>query len=288
MAGLLVGLLFPLAAQALRPWLPELVGLLIFVAAVRIGPRAAFGQIGVLGPTVRTTLVFQLVLPFLAFALTWALGLWGLPFVVAVVLMLSAPSVTGAPNFTILLGYDPAPAMRLLIVGTALFPITVLPILWLAPGLGSVSDVLLAGFRVFLTIFGATALGFLVRSLLLPNLTSEGSQALDGAGAIALAVTVVGLMSAIGPALASQPLVLAAWLFGVMAVNLGLQTCAFLLLRRRPAAVPISVVAGNRNVALFLLALPPHVTDPLLVFIGCYQFPMYLTPVIMRSLYSKR
>lgn len=285
-AGLLAGLLLPQAAQALRPWLPELVGLLIFFAALRIGPRQALGQIGDLRETLTIVLVFQVALPLAAFAVAWVLGLWTIPFVVAVVLMLSAPSVTGAPNFTILLGKNPAPAMRLLIVGTALFPLTVLPMLWLAPGLGSVSEVLFAGMRVLLTILGATSLGFIFRSLFLSDLTSDGMQALDGAGAIALAITVVGLMSAIGPTLDNEPLVLAAWFIGVMAVNLGMQAACFLVLRNKPAAVPISIVAGNRNVALFLLALPPDITDPLLIFIGCYQFPMYLTPILMRRLYA--
>jgi ACR3 family arsenite transporter len=31
---------------------------------------------------------------------------------------------------------------------------------------------------------------------------------------------------------------------------------------------------------LFLVALPETVTAPLLVFIGCYQIPMYLTPLV--------
>ncbi len=52
------------------------------------------------------------------------------------------------------------------------------------------------------------------------------------------------------------------------------------------ASVPVSVVAGNRNIALFLVALPAAVTDPVLVFIGCYQVPMYLTPVLLGRFYG--
>ena len=51
--------------------------------------------------------------------------------------------------------------------------------------------------------------------------------------------------------------------------------------------VPISIVAGNRNIALFLVALPAEITNPLLIFIGCYQVPMYLTPILMRRLYGQ-
>lgn len=50
-------------------------------------------------------------------------------------------------------------------------------------------------------------------------------------------------------------------------------------------AVPLGVVAGNRNFALFLIVLPAATTDPLLIFRGCYQIPMHLTPILMRRIY---
>jgi len=45
-----------------------------------------------------------------------------------------------------------------------------------------------------------------------------------------------------------------------------------------------SIVAGNRNIALFLIVLPPEVAGPLMIFIGCYQIPMYLTPMVLTYL----
>lgn len=271
----------------LKPWLPELVAFLIFVAALRIGPRAALGGTRDIGPSLGMIAVYQLAMPLLAYGVVWVLGLWPHPLAVAVVLMLSAPSVTGSPHFAIMLGHDPAPAMRLLIVGSAVFPLTVLPILFLAPGLGTASEVVWASLRLFVVLFGAAAAGFALRSFALPNLTREGQKALDGLAAIALAVTVVGLMAAIGPALDGAPRTLLFWLVAVLVVNLGLQAMAFQVLRDRPEGVPFSIVAGNRNVALFLLALPPEVTDPLLIFLGCYQVPMYLTPLLMGRLYGR-
>ncbi len=55
---------------------------------------------------------------------------------------------------------------------------------------------------------------------------------------------------------------------------------------RTETAVPVSIIAGNRNIALFLVALPTATTDPVLVFIGCYQIPMYLTPILLRRFYG--
>jgi hypothetical protein len=104
-----------------------------------------------------------------------------------------------------------------------------------------------------------------------------------------MAVLVVGLMSAVGPALRSDPTALALNLAVAFAANFGLQIGTFLILRRRdPAnAAPLAIVAGNRNIALFLTALPSTITDPLLLFIGCYQVPMFLTPIMLNRLYRR-
>lgn len=52
-------------------------------------------------------------------------------------------------------------------------------------------------------------------------------------------------------------------------------------------SVPTAIVAGSRNFALFLIALPASTTDPLLIFLGCYQVPMYLTVMVMRPIYAR-
>jgi hypothetical protein len=50
-------------------------------------------------------------------------------------------------------------------------------------------------------------------------------------------------------------------------------------------AVAIGLIAGNRNIALFLTALAVTTTQPILLFIACYQIPMYLTPIVMQRFY---
>ena len=62
-------------------------------------------------------------MPLLALAGFWLFGLAGSPYAIAFTLMLAAPSVTGSPNISILLGHAPEPAFRLLILGTALLPL---------------------------------------------------------------------------------------------------------------------------------------------------------------------
>ena len=74
----------------------------------------------------------------------------------------------------------------------------------------------------------------------------------------------------------------------VCGTHQGLQVLSFLITRKvlsQRERVPVSIVAGNRNIAIFLVALPASAAEPLLVFLGCYQVPMYLTPLLMQRLY---
>jgi hypothetical protein len=280
-AGLLAGLTLEGLAQALRPWLPELVASLLFLSAVRIGPARALGSFGEARRTLAVIAAYQIALPLLALAAVLALGLTGYTMALVLTLLLSAPPVTGSPNFTALMGHDPAPPMRVLILGTAFFPLTVLPVLWALPQLGDATAVLAAAARLIAVIGAAVALGFAANRLIRPESNPDRLRATDGASAIVLGVVVVGLMSALGPALRSEPQTVALWLAFAVTVNFTLQVIAW----RITGVAGYAIQSGNRNIALFLVALPPEVTDPILIFIGCYQIPMYLTPMIMARLY---
>ena len=139
-------------------------------------------------------------------------------------------------------------------------------------------------------IYGAVGIAFALRHFLKPILAEAQVAALDGAAALLIGIVVVGLMSAAGPALLSETPRFLTWLGFAFAVNFGMQLLAFRFMpvvdetRDRAGT---SIVAGNRNVALFLVALPADASEALLLFIGCYQIPMYLTPIVMSRFLSR-
>ncbi len=264
-----------------------MVVLLLVVTGIRVGARAAIGSLAGIRQTLLGICALQLVLPLLALAMFSAAGLLSWPLALAVALMLSAPSVTGAPNFAIMVGQDPAPGMRLLILGTLLFPITTLPSLILLDltGGGAVSAMFLA-FGLLASILGAVGAGFAIRARFPYLGDSQPRSVLDGLAAILLGVVVIGLMSAVGPLLRENPVSLALWVVIVLVINFALVIGTFFILRRSGAAMPVAtaIYAGNRNIALFLIVLPEEAVAPLLIFIGCYQIPMYLTPFLLARL----
>ncbi|MGP6087904.1 hypothetical protein [Antarctobacter jejuensis] len=286
-AGLMAGLLLPGLAAHLRPWVGELVALLLFVTGVRVGARAALGNLDELRPSLIRIGLLQCALPVVVALLLGLFGLSGYSLALAVTLLLAAPSLTGAPNFAIMMRRDPAPGMRLLVLGTALFPLTAFPVLLiLDPAEGGVFGAFSLSLGLLVAILLAVGAGFAVRHVL-PSLGHVRSQgALDGFAAILLAVVVVSLMSAIGPYLRADPSSLAMWLLAAIAVNFGLVAVTLKLCRRANLRFTLAtaIYAGNRNIALFLIVLPEAVADSLMIFVGCYQIPMYLTPMLLSRL----
>ena len=288
--GLVVGTAIPALAQAVKPWLPQLVSCLLFLAALRIGLREATGRLANTPFTLGLIGVFQLALPLLLILLFRILD-WNTPLATGLVLMASAASISGSPNICVLTGNNPSAALRLLVVGTALLPLTVLPVFSFMPQLGSADTVFSASIRLFVIIVGTTALGFAIRRWFLPQPDPVALAAIDGVSSVTMAVMVVGLMSAMGPALMATPWTVLLTLLVAFAANYGLQVLAHIVLRAPRWAedrVAFSVVAGNRNMALFLSVLPLTVTDPVLLFVACYQVPMFLTPVLLSRLYTPR
>lgn len=285
----MAGLFWPALAAFLKPHLPVLITLLLFVAAFRAGPEAMSSGLGGIARSLPIVAAYQIAAPLLVLALAALFGLSGSLAVFALVLMLAAPSITGSPNFAILMGHPPEAALRLLMVGTALFPLTVIPVLALLPDLGA-SAVLGGAARLALVVLVTAGLAVLIRRRFAPVLATELRDRIDGFSAILLAVLVVGLMSAIGPVLQSNPTAFLGWLAFAICANFGAQLLAYSQVRRLlppDEQAATSMIAGNRNIALFLVALPLEITDTLLVFIGCYQIPMYLTPIVLRRLYGR-
>ena len=294
-AGLLAGIFIEPLAILLKAWIPEMIGLMLLVAAFRVGPRAAIGAARDLQMNLVLVLIYQVILPLvliglLVFPASGMTG-WQAETAGALVLMAAAPSMSSSPNLAILCGTDPAPALRLMVIGTALMPLTVIPVFWLMPQLGSGLEVLVSAARLLGVIFICAVAGFLLRNLFWRQVTETTLQATDGLSAVGMMVVVIGLMSAIGPAARETPGLLVATLALVFAVNFGFQILAYFIFGRfsgmETARIPASIIAGNRNMALFLTALPVSVTEPMLLFIGCYQIPMYLTPILLGRFYRQ-
>ncbi|MGY6410315.1 MAG: hypothetical protein ACXIUV_04730 [Alkalilacustris sp.] len=293
--GLVAGIALPGLARAMVPAIVPLIVALLFLAALRIGPAAARPRGRELPAYLGLVLALQAVPPVLAIGVLAALGQLGSITGLGVVLVLAASPIVGSPGLAVLARADPVPALRGLVLGTALLPLTALPVLWLLPVFDDPAETLGGVGRLMAMILVAGGGAFALRALL-PGLGSARAvTAIDGLTALGLALVVLGLTSALGPALRAGDPALWGTLALVCALNFGSQILVWAVLRGRdggaagrPAVAPaVAIMAGNRNLALFLGALPPETLEAMLLFVGCYQVPMYLTPLVMARLYRR-
>ncbi|MFC7704677.1 hypothetical protein ACFQXB_10780 [Plastorhodobacter daqingensis] len=288
-AGLLAGALLPGLAEALRFAVAPLIVALLFLAVLRLGPDGLRTGAVRLPAACALTILLQLVLPLAAAAAFALAGVLEHPLARGTVLVLAAAPITGSANLALLMGAEPVAALRQLVLGTALLPLTVVPVFAVMPGFGGVGDVVLAALRLLAIISLAAGAALLLHRVMRFQPAARVLGAIDGLSAILLALVVIGLMSAIGPALHEAPLRLALTLGACFAINLPLQLLVCQLAARRdPKAAPaLGIVAGNRNAALFLSILPAATADELMLFIGCFQIPMYLTPLMLGGWYRR-
>ncbi len=286
--GVLAGVALPDLAGVLQALVAPVVVTLLFLAVLRLGPDGVRAGLAGWRAGILTVLVLQLVLPCLA---VLALRLLQVESVLAfgLVLVLAAAPITGSPNLAIMSGASAPVALRQLVMGTLLLPATALPVFLLMPGLGAPSEVFSIVLRLLVVIALAGALGLWLRASKIVTANTRTLSVIDGCTTLLLALIVIALMGAVGPALLAG---IHAWglLLFVLGLGFGLQLATLLVTYGKlegTQAAAISQAAGNRNIALFLGVLPPALASDLLLFIGLYQIPMYLTPAVMGWVYTR-
>jgi hypothetical protein len=236
-------------------------------------------------------LAIQFALPLLVAGIFRLAAVDG-PLAQVLILMAAAAPMASGPGIAILTGVDGLTSLRLLLWGTLLLPLTsILPLQVVFSGESlSVADPVLRLLGVIAVAGGAA---MLVRRYLWPTMEGRRLQALDGLAALFLAAFVISLMDAVQPMLIEAPSQVAVLLAAAFAACFGLQLGVDVLLRplfrsdERATRGAVALIAGSRNLGLFLAALPPASMDAMMVFVGCYQIPVFLTPLLMRTYYSR-
>ena len=282
-----VALMFPALASFLRPALPGLVALVLGAAAARIDLIGAARDIA--RPRVALTLVATLVLltPVAAILLIEAARPFGTDVMLMVAAFAAAPPIASAASLCFLLGFDAKRALQLTLLATMTTPLIGPPLIAYAGVAGLETGAVAV--KLFAIIAAGLAIGAAARAMLGARRMAALGPELDGASALIMVLFVIPLFDGAGAAIMATPW-LAAGLFGfAVLLNFGANAAANLATRRvagRAGAGALGVVAGNRNVSLYLATLPP---DPVFgLFVALYQFPMYATPLVGRWLGGPR
>ncbi|MGF1639823.1 MAG: hypothetical protein ACFCUO_02620 [Rhodospirillales bacterium] len=292
--GVVLGLLLPGVGAPLRPLLPSLVVMVFGLALVRI--RWSAVAAGLRRPWWIGGVVVMLMaaVPATVHAAAVALRLPA-DVAAALVMMACAPPIASAPTLALLLGIDAAAALTIVVAATLAMPLIAPPLLFVLIGLDLGVAPLAVALRLAATIALGVAVAAGLRWLLGSARIDRHGRVLDGASAVVLVLFVIAVMTGVQARLIADPATVLALLAAACAVNFGLQALFGLpaavvadasgSTRRRLLAV--ALMAGNRNVALFLAALPEPAAELLTVFVALYQVPIYATPLLAGPLYRR-
>ena len=283
--GLLLGFILPGSAKFLVDWIPHLIALILLIACLQIKQAINLRKFSA-STTFKWVVVSQLILPIVVWLLLTFVSVPA-SWITPAVLVASAAPITGGPSLVIMLKGDARQALELLLAGTVLLPVTCIPALLLIQSSDSLHLVALTALKLLLLIGAVLLLAAVIRHNWAGLSRYREDQTLDGLSAVVMALVVIGLMAGFHEDGLNKSDVIAtlAW---AITINFGFQLVGYLggkLQGLNPIATGVS--AGNRNIALFLVALPSDISAPLLLFIACYQIPMYLTPLIGSVLYPK-
>jgi BASS family bile acid:Na+ symporter len=283
-----VGVAVPPLAALLRETLTITVAGLMTLVLLRIDPAQVLDYLR--RPVLVAALLAWLLLacPLLAFLIVRLTGMDG-PLGAAFVIMATGCAATSSPAFARLVGLDASISLVVALLSTLLVPFTAPP---LALGLMGIDlSISLGGLmaRLALIVGLPLLLAVIIRRLAPAERLTRLSGAVDGTVVVLLVMYGIGVMDGMQAKLLSEPSWVAGGIALAFAGNLGLNALtalAFLPAGRR-VALAAGLLSGNRNMALYLAVLPAATDARILLFFALCQFPLFLSPFLLRPVYDR-
>ena len=292
-ASVVFALLVPAISRAIAPILPTIIVIILALAFIRIDIGRALVQWRRLDRLALALGLLLVVTPVAVFFLARTLGL-SAELVLVLTLVAAGPPLASGTNFAYLLGLDAELAVNLVVAGTLAVPFIAPPLVFGLLGLALEVEVLTVLARLAGVVAAAMAIAFVVRRLVGEQRLAKAGDVQDGIATLVLMVFLVAVMDGMAAMIVRTPGAAAALVAAAGAISIGLPLMIALgvfLFRRGQtpvemrATTTVVMFSGNRNLALFLTALPAPLVAEVTPFVALYQIPIYLTPLVMGPVY---
>ncbi|WP_240790050.1 hypothetical protein [Roseomonas sp. HF4] len=286
--GIFAGLLAPPLAALFRDVVTITVAGLMTLVLLRVDPARLLSYLRRPVMVAALSAWVLLACPLLAFGVAWATGLDG-PLGAGLVIMAAGCAATSSPAFARLVGLDGEVSLLVALVTTLLVPFTAPPIALGLMGIDLAISLPGLMLRLVLVVGLPLLLSIAIRGVVARAALERAGPAVDGAVVWLVVFYGFGVMDGMLAKLLAEP----AWVVGGLALafagNLGLNlvtALAFLPAGRR-VALAGGLLSGNRNMALYLAVLPAATDDRILLFFALCQFPLFLSPFLLRPVYAR-
>jgi BASS family bile acid:Na+ symporter len=287
-AMVLVGLACPWMGAYLKPYLTEVVFVLLVTAFLRVDIAGVRAHLRRPGLVLAATAWTSLAMPLLFALLSMAAGVHAREpdLFLALMLQAAASPLMAAPALAALMGLDGTLVLVTLITSTVLVPVTA-PLFakaFVGPALSIPAATLAA--KLFLLLAGAALAGVVLRRVLGLAAFARHRATIDGINILALFVFVAALMEIVTTRLLADTratLVLAALAFLAFFAVLLLTVLVFLPAGRE-RALALGLMVSQRNMGLMLAATGGALPELTWLYFALSQFPIYLAPQLLQPL----
>ena len=283
-----VGLALPPLAAMLRDTLTITVAGLMTLVLLRIDLKQVLAYLR--RPLLVAALLAWLLIacPLIVYAIVRAVGLDG-PLGAAVVIMATGCAATSSPAFARLVGLDASVSLVVAVVSTLLVPFTAPPLALGLLGIDLAISLWSLMGRLALIVGLPLLASLVIRRLVAAPTLGAWSGRIDGTVVLLLVMYGIGVMDGMQAKLLAEP----SWVLGGIALaflgNFGLNalTALAMLPAGRSVALAAGLLSGNRNMALYLAVLPAATEPGILLFFALCQFPLFLSPFLLRPVYDR-
>ena len=289
--GVVLATFLPSLSSFLRPYLPGLVALVFCVSMARLD-LGALARRACRPRRLAMLTVWSVALLVVTPAAIWAgTRAAGLPeaHVTALVYTFAAPPIASAAALCLLLGLDAAFALELTVVASIATPFIGPAVTKALLGEAVPLDAFDLALRMAAMIAAGVVAALLARRLLGPARIARHGGAFDGVATVVLLLFVIPLFDGFWGVVRALPWFALGTCALVLVANWGAQGVVALGVRRGGGpemAGAAGLMWGNRNVSIYLAALPP---DPLFgLYVAFYQLPMLFTPLVLGRLLGGR
>lgn len=286
--GIFAGLFITPLAALFRDVVTITVAGLMTLVLLRVDPAQVFGYLRRPMLVAALTAWLLLICPLLAYAVAIATGLDG-PLGAALVIMATGCAATSSPAFARLVGLDASISLVVAVLSTLLVPFTAPP---LALGLMGIDlSISIQGLMARLALIVGLPLlvALAIRRVVAPATLAAWSGRVDGTVVLLLVMYGIGVMDGMQDKLLAEPGWVAAGLALAFLGNFGLNALTALVTwpAGRGIALANGLLNGNRNMALYLAVLPAATDSRILLFFALCQFPLFLSPFLLRPIYGR-
>jgi predicted Na+-dependent transporter len=283
-----LGIAVPPLGALLKPFVTEAIFALLTIAFLRVDLPALRGHIErpalVLAATAWTMLAIPLLIGF--GGLAFGLDSRSPDLLLALTLNAVASPMMAAPAFAAVLGLDATLVLITLVASSVLTPFTAPAFAYAFVGPALTLSPLALGLKLAAILAGSVLVAALVRRIVGAAAIERHKQEIDGFNIIIVFIFVAAVMENIAARFLAAPLFMLALVALAFALSFAVVGVTMALFARagRERAFALALMASQRNMGLMLAATGGVLPDLVWVFFGLCQFPIYLSPQLVKPL----